>query len=891
MKLLLFFLSLAACVTNICTAQKIIITGSVKDTNNIKIIGATITLHTKQNNTVIAYSYTNSTGNYEIVFPEKFLHQSCIIKATALNFDIAIKDLDYSNNNFFYNFILKPSFKNLSEVIVQSKLPISIKKDTLNYNVENFINKFDRSIGDVLQKLPGIEIMPNGIIKYQGKAINKFYIDGKDMLDGRYNIATNNISSDVVDKVQVLENHQPIKVLDSFSSSNKAAINLVLKDKARNKIIGKAKLGIGFPFMSTDNEIVPLFFSKNYQSIATLKYNNVGKDYAKEQMDLYEDLDNPLIYTNTTYGEMINISKPTFLGIDVEKFISNQQFSATLNQLKTTKNNNDFKLYIDFTNDNLVINNSNLITQFFINDTIRITEKNYFQQRENLLKGSLQYSSNKPLYNFTNDLYFKFQQKNISLITSNNNPNDILQNAKYTYYTIANKVNSFFRQGKHVFNLSLLIGAEQQPQQLIVSNGMYDTIFTIITNPSFVVQDIALKTYYTSFNSSWNYKINSKISFSNTLNVSFIKNILNTSIHAGMQDSLYKMKNGFSNNLIPLQTSIQNTININYKISKLFFSINIPITYNRIYFNSPHNNNFNTFDNLFGIASTATYNIHKRWKFSVTVANQIFIGSSLMKSNGYILSTYRNLKNNNSIIPIANNFSIESSLNYRDIIKSTFLSISFSHYKNTRSPISNNQFIHLISLNSAINGNTRGTNNSIAFSFSKYVSKIKTSFTLQSFLSNFLSDNYFNGINSKFFNNSFQLGLKTNSTIKEFSIVTNTKWNVFTNKAEFGKASKFSILEQQLAFKASFNANIFVTINSNYNLISQKNIKPTHFLYPDFFLTYTINKLKTDIELGAQNLFNQKTFSQVTFYGNTESRSTVELRPFQILLKATLYLK
>jgi hypothetical protein len=131
MKLLLFFLSLAACVTNICTAQKIIITGSVKDTNNIKIIGATITLHTKQNNTVIAYSYTNSTGNYEIVFPEKFLHQSCIIKATALNFDIAIKDLDYSNNNFFYNFILKPSFKNLSEVIVQSKLPISIKKDTL----------------------------------------------------------------------------------------------------------------------------------------------------------------------------------------------------------------------------------------------------------------------------------------------------------------------------------------------------------------------------------------------------------------------------------------------------------------------------------------------------------------------------------------------------------------------------------------------------------------------------------------------------------------------------------------------------------------------------------------------------------------------------------------
>ena len=892
MKFFISILIFAFCISNHCFAQKIIINGSVKDTSNSKIVGAIITLHLKKNNTVIAFSYTNINGNYEIVFPEKFIHDSCIIKATALNFEATYKEINnYNNGNLNYNFILKPSYKNLSEVIVKTKPPIFSNKDTLNYNVENFTSKYDRSIGDVLQKLPGIEITPSGIIKYQGKAINKFYIDGKDMLDGRYNIATTNIPSDAVDKIQVLENHQPIKVLDSFSISNKAAINLVLKDKARNKIIGKAKLGIGYPFISTDNEIVPLFFSKNIQSIVTLKYNNVGKDYAKEQMQLYEDFDDPVIYINNAYGEMVSINQPTVSGIDLDRFINNNQFTATINQLKTTKNNNDLKFYLDFSNNNPFVNSSNSLTQYFINDTFRITEKNYFNQKENLLKGSLQYSSNKSLYNFSNTLLFKFQQKNISSIITNSNPKDILQNSNYNNYSVSNKVNTFLKKGNNLFNLSLLIGLEQQPQQLIILNGMYDTIFTKTPNPSFVVQDINLKSYFTSFNVSWNYKISSKISFSNTLNLNYIKNSLNTLISAGKQDSLYNMKNGFSNNLIPHQTTILNTFNVNYKTPKLLFSINIPFTFNSINFNSTHINNLNTTDNFFELVSTASYRFHKNWKFSIIASNQFSISPSIMKSNSYIMYNYRYLKNNNSIVPVTNNFSVESALNYRDIINSTFVTIAFSHNNNNRRPISNNQFINQINLNSALNGSTNGANNTISISYSKYLPKIKTSITLQSLFSNIFSENYSKNVNTQFTNQNFQLLLKTNSRIKEFSISTNTKLNVFTNKSEFGYASKFSIIEQILTFKVPVNSNAFITLNSNYNYINQENLKPIHFIFPDFLLTYSINKLKADIELGAQNLFNQKTFTHISFNGNIETINQVELRPFQLLLKATFYFK
>ena len=61
-----------------------------------------------------------------------------------------------------------------------------------------------------------IDVLPDGKILYQGKPINKYYIEGLDLLEGKYNLANKNLPYNQVSKVQILENHQPIKVLDSL---------------------------------------------------------------------------------------------------------------------------------------------------------------------------------------------------------------------------------------------------------------------------------------------------------------------------------------------------------------------------------------------------------------------------------------------------------------------------------------------------------------------------------------------------------------------------------------------------------------------------------------------------------------------------------------------------
>ena len=150
----------------------------------------------------------------------------------------------------------------LQEVIVKAE-PISQKGDTVSYLVSSFASENDRVIGDVLKKMPGIKVLSGGAIHYNGKEINKFYIENLDLLQGRYSVATNNISAKDVASVEVFEYHQPIKALAETNPTDRAALNIKLKNSAKGTLNAVAQLGIGTPPVSWENELVLLYFAKN----------------------------------------------------------------------------------------------------------------------------------------------------------------------------------------------------------------------------------------------------------------------------------------------------------------------------------------------------------------------------------------------------------------------------------------------------------------------------------------------------------------------------------------------------------------------------------------------------------------------------------------------------
>lgn len=190
----------------------------------------------------------------------------------------------------------------IREVVIKSP-PIARNGDTLQYNVSSFISEVDQKIGDVLKRLPGLEVQPNGEIRYQGVSINKFYVEGMDVFGGRYGLGTNNIRAADIAKVEVIENHSPLKVLKDLDLSTQAAINLKLKNASKGAWSGRAKWGVGYEPVSWNAETLYMYFSRNFQNLNFYKTNNTGDDYDKELVSHYNQRKNSQFVTS-------NIQKP-----------------------------------------------------------------------------------------------------------------------------------------------------------------------------------------------------------------------------------------------------------------------------------------------------------------------------------------------------------------------------------------------------------------------------------------------------------------------------------------------------------------------------------------------------------------------------------------------------
>ena len=273
--ILLLFLSMTMFAQNTVVERSI--SGAVAERNGEVVAGANVLVQSADGKRLFSYGSSDGEGRYEV----RFRSDADSVRVTVTGFNLAKVSKVVPANIGKLDFVVEYSALKIKEVKVEASA-IERKKDTVTYYVANFKDSTDRSIGDVLQKLPGIEVAPSGQIKYQGKSINKFYVEGLDMLGGQYGIATNNIQASDIAKVEVYEDHQPIKVLQDWVASDRAAINLILKSGAKGAWNGVVQAGAGYQPVLWNGEVTPMFFGKNFQTIMTYKTNNTGEDVARE---------------------------------------------------------------------------------------------------------------------------------------------------------------------------------------------------------------------------------------------------------------------------------------------------------------------------------------------------------------------------------------------------------------------------------------------------------------------------------------------------------------------------------------------------------------------------------------------------------------------------------
>ena len=118
---------------------------------------------------------------------------------------------------------LQPQALNIREVVVRAP-KVNLFGDTVEFNVQSFVEQQDKSISDVLKRMPGVEVREGGDIYYNGESIGNLYVEGMDLLGGRYSLLTRNLSAQDVKKVEIIEKHQPVKALKGITSGEKPAM-------------------------------------------------------------------------------------------------------------------------------------------------------------------------------------------------------------------------------------------------------------------------------------------------------------------------------------------------------------------------------------------------------------------------------------------------------------------------------------------------------------------------------------------------------------------------------------------------------------------------------------------------------------------------------------------
>lgn len=302
------------------------VTGRVTDAKTGKGVSYVTCKTLGARDSLMAYALTDGTGAFTLTLPDG----AEAVEFTLMGYDK--KRIGARDARQGMRVRLTPSGIMLKEVTVKAR-PIDVHKDTINYNVAAFQGKEDRYIEDVLKKMPGIEVADNGAIRYKGRPINKFNIEGQDLLGNQYNQATRNMPADAVATVQVMEDDQPIRALKDRVPSDKATLNIKLKQGYKLRPFGEARGGIGgFNDVLWNNSLTLMNVGRKNQLLLTAKMDNNGENLSEntvEHID-YSDADNyePLP------GEMIQTDGMAQPPISEKRYLRNKSYSIGLNHLR-----------------------------------------------------------------------------------------------------------------------------------------------------------------------------------------------------------------------------------------------------------------------------------------------------------------------------------------------------------------------------------------------------------------------------------------------------------------------------------------------------------------------------------------------------------------------------
>ncbi|RIV70826.1 carboxypeptidase regulatory-like domain-containing protein [Flagellimonas aequoris] len=331
--------------------QNIVLSGMVKDTTSATPLVNTNILAFPQNpDESTRFAISNEKGEYVLRLEKDVAYT---IEVSYLGYQKLVFEYTATQDET-KDLALVPKANDLEEVVLEYKIPIEVKEDTITYQTDVFVTGEERKLREVLKKLPGIEVDREGNVTAQGKKVTKVLVEDKTFFTGNSKLAVNNIPADAVDQVQVLDNYNKIGFLKGLQDSDEVALNIKLKEDKKKFAFGDMEVGGGIKDRYLVHPNIFYYSPKtNLNFIGDL--NNVGI----KSFTLTDYLE-----FNGGFGKLIG-DIGAYLSLsndDFSQFLSNTDFKANTNRFGALNIRQSVTSKMDI-NSYAIVNGSTTVTE------------------------------------------------------------------------------------------------------------------------------------------------------------------------------------------------------------------------------------------------------------------------------------------------------------------------------------------------------------------------------------------------------------------------------------------------------------------------------------------------------------------------------------------------
>lgn len=551
---------------------------------------------------------------------------------------------------------------------------IATRGDTTVYLVNKFVKGKDVSIGDVIAHMPGFEVSNTGRILYQGQPIQKYYIEGLDLLEGQYSLANRNLPHSAVGAVEVLENHQPVRMLRGIIPTDRTSLNIRLKKKVT--ATGNIFVGAGLtPFLYNLN-LTPMIFNAKQQIIASWQANNVGNDLWSQFK--------PLTINNITIGglsnsgpKLISIPSSTRPPIEKERYLFNNVNLLTYNHLIKLSETSELKIGVAYLNDHLKENDMSRTSYQLGDSTFSITEHTHNRYHQNDLSASFSFTQNANSFYLKDNLRFDgYADHEHGTVCK---PDTLVAHAETPSLAVDNDLEITIPVGKSFLAVKSKIFYNQQPHHLELQPGVFDKLLNDSIPYASAIQHVGER--HLSINNNLGYaKTLGRWTFATDFTNQFEQKQQSSELHIdGQPLAIDSMRNNLMWKYLQLELGEK----ITFKIPRMYVTLALPLRAVGYHFTDRYNISPSPLAKLYiNPIVYLNWKIYGFWSSSFSIAYHERLNNPSTLAQGYALTGYRSIQRNIGQLGSQHALTGTARIHYKNAITGFFLSLDATRHIN-----------------------------------------------------------------------------------------------------------------------------------------------------------------------------------------------------------------